>query len=87
MPSPFGLDTLDSEYVETPRADLKRLRGKKALSPAQQKKLSGIQEILSGLPDWQTQAPWEKRQLALMEEIGKRIGIDAGGSGQGDAEP
>ncbi|MGB1109955.1 MAG: AAA family ATPase [Gammaproteobacteria bacterium] len=70
----FGLDTLDSQYVEGMRDELKRLRAKKTLSPAQQTRLENVRANLAQVPDWQTPSDWEKRQLALMEKIKQRVG-------------
>lgn len=71
----FGLETLDSSYVEGLRDDLRKLRSKTGRSDRQKKKLEEIRETLSELPDWNSEPERETRQRQLMEEIGKRLGV------------
>jgi len=71
----FGLETLDSSYVEGLRDDLRMPRAKKGRSDRQEKKLEEIRETLSELPDWNSEPERETRQRQLMEEIARRLGV------------
>lgn len=67
----FGVETVDSDKVETERQEYERLKKKRKRSAAESRRLGELREELADLPDWGRESPHEKRQRAALERIEK----------------